>query len=80
MYCKTAAIYKYLANIYYISFVKASFYLWLCGVFTVFAGGTGSYPEPPQGWQRRILLHPSHNPFMIPWVCSASIIYCEQDG
>ena len=32
------------------------------GVF----GGTGSYPEPPQGWQRKSLLLPSQRPLITP--------------
>lgn len=35
--------------------------------------GTGSYPCPPQGWQRAILFAVSHSPFTGPYFFSASI-------
>ena len=37
--------------------------------------GTGSYPEPPQGWQRIIRLIPIHPPLKIPYFITASTIY-----
>ena len=36
------------------------------------AGGTGSHPQPPQGWQRQILFTPSHPPRKAPCVSTAS--------
>jgi hypothetical protein len=34
--------------------------------------GTGSYPCPPQGWQRPTLLMVSHNPLNTPYFLNAS--------
>ena len=42
--------------------------------------GTGSYPEPPQGWQRHILFIVSHSPFNGPCLVIASIAYWLQVG
>jgi hypothetical protein len=42
--------------------------------------GTGSWPCPPQGWQREILFIVSHNPFTGPYFLNASNPYCEQVG
>ncbi len=42
--------------------------------------GTGSYPEPPQGWHRDILLMVSHPPFNAPYFLMASIPYWLQVG
>jgi len=41
---------------------------------------TGSYPLPPQGWQRLIRFIPSHIPFQAPYFFIASSAYCEQVG
>lgn len=41
---------------------------------------TGSYPLPPQGWQRLILLIPSQVPLKTPYLFTASIAYCEHVG
>ena len=35
-------------------------------------GGTGSYPEPPHGWQRARRLSASQPPRKMPWVMMAS--------
>lgn len=42
--------------------------------------GTGSYPCPPQGWQRLNRLTVSHNPLNTPCFFNASMAYCEQVG
>ena len=42
--------------------------------------GTGSYPEPPQGWQRRMRLTARQNPLKGPCFLMASTAYCEQVG
>ena len=42
--------------------------------------GTGSYPLPPQGWQRRIRFTPSQPPRITPYFITASIIYWLQVG
>ena len=42
--------------------------------------GTGSYPLPPQGWQRRILLMASHVPFRGPCFLMACMAYWEHVG
>lgn len=42
--------------------------------------GTGSYPLPPQGWQRRMRRTASHNPLKGPCFWMASTAYCEQVG
>lgn len=44
------------------------------------AGGTGSWPCPPHGWQRSNRRRVSQPPRNKPWICSASIPYCEQLG
>lgn len=42
--------------------------------------GTGSYPCPPQGWQRLNRLTVSHNPLNTPCFFNASMAYWEQVG
>ena len=42
--------------------------------------GTGSYPCPPQGWQRNSRLMASQPPLIAPYFCSAVIAYAEQLG
>ena len=42
--------------------------------------GTGSYPWPPKGLQRKILLMASHVPLKGPYLMIASFAYCEQVG
>ena len=42
--------------------------------------GTGSYPEPPQGLQRRMRQMVSSSPFIGPCLRSASMAYAEQVG
>jgi len=42
--------------------------------------GTGSYPEPPQGWHRKMRFSPSQHPRAAPYFCMASSVYCEQVG
>ncbi len=42
--------------------------------------GTGSYPLPPQGWQRSIRFTASHKPLKGPCLRSASIAYWLQVG
>ena len=42
--------------------------------------GTGSYPEPPHGWQRQIRLVASHTPRPAPCIWTASKEYWEQVG
>ena len=42
--------------------------------------GTGSYPLPPQGWQRRILLTARYSPFTGPCFTRACRAYSEQVG
>ena len=42
--------------------------------------GTGSYPCPPQGWQRNSRLMASQPPLIAPYFCSALIAYAEQLG
>lgn len=44
------------------------------------AYGTGSYPCPPQGWQRRIRFIVSQNPLNGPYFFIASIAYDEHVG
>ena len=44
------------------------------------AYGTGSYPLPPHGWQRQILLMPSHRPLTGPCFFKAWTMYSEQVG
>src|SRR5690606_23367010 len=44
------------------------------------AGGTGSQPRPPHGWQRAILRTASHPPRTAPWRSSASNAYAEHVG
>ena len=42
--------------------------------------GTGSYPDPPHGWQRAMRFTPSQPPFKTPYLRIASKVYCEQVG
>lgn len=42
--------------------------------------GTGSYPLPPQGWQRASRRSVSHDPLRGPYLRRASTAYCEQVG
>ena len=42
--------------------------------------GTGSCPQPPQGWQRQSRRSVSHEPRTTPWRASASWAYTEHDG
>ena len=42
--------------------------------------GTGSYPEPPQGWHLRMRRMPSHNPFNGPCLMIACLMYSEHVG
>ena len=42
--------------------------------------GTGSYPCPPQGWQRLMRLMVSQKPLNTPYFLNASMEYCEQVG
>lgn len=42
--------------------------------------GTGSYPLPPHGWQRKMRRTANQRPLKSPCFCSASIAYCEQVG
>ena len=42
--------------------------------------GTGSYPEPPQGWQRKILLIARYIPLKGPCLRKASMAYWLQVG
>lgn len=42
--------------------------------------GTGSYPCPPQGWQRLNRLTVNHSPLNTPYFLKASSEYCEQVG
>ena len=42
--------------------------------------GTGSYPLPPQGWQRRMRLTAKYNPFTGPCFLRACTAYSEQVG
>lgn len=48
--------------------------------FSTAGQGTGSYPLPPQGWQRRMRRTASHNPLKGPCFWMASTAYCEQVG
>lgn len=48
--------------------------------FSTTRQGTGSYPLPPQGWQRRMRRTASHNPLKGPCFWMASTAYCEQVG
>lgn len=41
---------------------------------------TGSYPLPPQGWQRKIRLIVIQLPFAAPYLFMASRPYCEHVG
>ena len=57
----------------------------LCGevyysVKTLAVQGTGSYPQPPQGWQRISRFSAIHPPFTAPYFDSASIAYWLHDG
>lgn len=49
------------------------------GLFFI-AYGTGSYPDPPNGLQRRILLNASQPPLKGPYFRMASMAYCEHVG
>jgi hypothetical protein len=42
--------------------------------------GTGSYPLPPQGWQRRMRLMERQSPLTGPCFLSACTAYSEQLG
>lgn len=42
--------------------------------------GTGSKPEPPHGWQRKMRFIASHRPFAGPYFVMASTAYSEQVG
>ena len=42
--------------------------------------GTGSYPEPPHGWQRNRRRTARYNPLKGPCLRMASTAYCEQVG
>ncbi len=42
--------------------------------------GTGSYPDPPQGWQRRMRFSDSQNPLNGPYFRKASRAYWEHVG
>ena len=48
--------------------------------FSTARQGTGSYPLPPQGWQRRMRRTASHSPLKGPCFWMASTAYCEQVG
>ena len=50
------------------------------GVLHKWIQGTGSYPWPPQGWQRKMRRTASHVPLKGPCLRSASMAYCEQVG
>lgn len=50
------------------------------GVLHKWIQGTGSYPWPPQGWQRKMRRTASHEPLKGPCLRSASMAYCEQVG
>ena len=56
-------------------FLLSAFYFLLSVCY-----GTGSYPEPPQGWQRSRRRIVRYNPLIAPCFLSASIAYCEQVG
>jgi hypothetical protein len=43
-------------------------------------GGTGSYPEGPNGRQRNTLRNANQHPLNTPYTRSASMQYAEQDG
>ena len=47
---------------------------------SAFYHGTGSYPEPPHGWQRAMRLAASQPPLITPYLRIASMAYCEQVG
>lgn len=42
--------------------------------------GSGSYPCPPQGWQRLMRFMVSQNPFINPYFLNASMLYWEHVG
>lgn len=42
--------------------------------------GTGSYPWPPQGLQRKIRFSPIQLPFKAPYLVIESMAYWLQDG
>lgn len=44
------------------------------------AGGTGSYPRPPQGWQRQTRRAVSHSPRIGPCALIASSPYALHEG
>lgn len=48
--------------------------------FSTTRQGTGSYPLPPQGWQRRMRRTASQRPLNGPCFWMASTAYCEQVG
>jgi len=48
--------------------------------FDILHYGTGSYPCPPQGWQRLNRFTVSQNPLNTPYFLNASSAYCEQVG
>lgn len=45
-----------------------------------FGYGTGSYPLPPHGLQRKMRFMASHKPFVGPCFLMASMAYCEHVG
>lgn len=45
-----------------------------------FGYGTGSYPLPPHGLQRKMRFMASHEPFAGPCFLMASMAYCEHVG
>jgi hypothetical protein len=59
---------------------KVRFVSLIKNVFLVFFYGTGSYPCPPQGWQRAMRLTASHEPRNAPYFFTASTAYSEQVG
>ena len=64
------------------SFVALTVCEWISVIirYNVDDYGTGSYPEPPHGWQRRILLMARYSPFIGPCFFIASTAYCEHVG
>ena len=57
---------------------KCCFSLWK--LFYAMFYGTGSYPCPPQGWQRKILLIVRNSPLNGPCFLNASRAYWEHVG
>jgi hypothetical protein len=73
-----------MSNVEVVLTLTFDIFLWYFSIenwlFNISRQGTGSYPCPPQGWQRLNRLTVNHNPLNTPCFFNASIAYWEQVG